>query len=758
LGFNLPLAASAKMVSSVTNSVLPENTLLDADYWSANLLSPVLFNQAIHTIATDAELADVDLLIEIGPHSTLAGPIRQIKSKFGFSKLQYLPTLLRGEDSAVSLLKTAGELFLRDYPLDMKRITAIEETTTSGKILSKTGNFIVDLPTYQWDMNKKYWAEARASKEHRQPKFPRHDILGSMILGGSFSEPTWRNVLRIRDLPWLKDHSLGGEAVFPAAAYFSMAMEAVTQLNEISTNPAIIQGYTLRDISIKNALVTPDNDTGIEVMFGLRPSMHAEKDNKLPWWDFNVSSVSEEGHRNDHMAGSISISTDTARPSARKLPDFPQRASGKAWNQALRDVGFDYGPTFQDMHAIGFDGKTYAARSKTTVKQAVEHDESRHVVHPATVDSCLQLLIVAIYAGRTNAMPCGAVPIQVDQVSIWKPTDAQIADSTAEAYSWIDQRGVRSFVGSNQLIASDGQVLMEITDMRCSLYEAAVPQRAKEPSKPQPFGEMLWKLDVDSLASFEELDVPSFIDLVNFKEPGIQLLDIGSQYSQEILRKVPDLKIVATESLSELIEPRELSLQGYKNAQVKELDMAVDLGSQGFKAATFDLVITRRGTSNDLASVKKLLKAGGRVVLDSSSTAQTESLEGLGFFDNAVFGKAKFVVATAVAAQTNGVADHSSTKVQLIYRSRAPELSSKLKSLLGLLQYVVVTSDLATIEEVQENVIFLADFESPLLPSISEAEFQLLGTHGLSGICLSEQRSGSVEFCAAVVDRGILRP
>jgi len=107
-----PPSANAKMVSSVTNSILPEETVLDEAYWSANLLSPVLFNQVIQKIGTSPEFASVDMLIEIGPHSALSGPIRQIKTEYKFEKLQYLPTLIRGEDSASSLLKLAGELFL----------------------------------------------------------------------------------------------------------------------------------------------------------------------------------------------------------------------------------------------------------------------------------------------------------------------------------------------------------------------------------------------------------------------------------------------------------------------------------------------------------------------------------------------------------------------------------------------------------------------------------------------------------------------
>ncbi|PKY06130.1 hypothetical protein P168DRAFT_280966 [Aspergillus campestris IBT 28561] len=429
------------MVSSVTNAILPENASLDETYWSANLVSPVKFNQALHTIGNSGELKHVDLLIEIGPHSALAGPIRQIKSAGNFTQWEYLPSLTRNTDCAVSMLCLAGNLFLRGYPLAIDRVTAIEEISKVGKASYQTGNLIVDLPPYQWDLNKRLWAESRQSREHLAVRYARHDILGSMMTGGSPTVPTWRNVLRIRDLPWLRDHSLGGEAVFPAAEYFHMAIEAITQINEQSSSPVVIGGYTLRDVSIETALLTPDDDTGVEVLITLHPAAQGKSNHNgtKQWWDSSVTSVSADGPRR-HMAGTIGLITgqaDSQRPLLRPVPAFPQRESGTAWNQALRRVGFDYGATFQDMEGIRFNGKTYAAASATNIRNAVGTmpEKSRYVLHPASVDSCPQLMNVAVYAGRAKAMPCGVVPLQVDEVITWTPSHEQLSRPEAEAYS-----------------------------------------------------------------------------------------------------------------------------------------------------------------------------------------------------------------------------------------------------------------------------------------------------------------------------------
>lgn len=304
--------SKARMVSSVTNSVLDPSHSVNEEYWCQNLTSPVLFNQAIQTIATDEQFSEVDLLlIEIGPHSSLSGPIRQICVEFGLDKLGYVPSLLRGSDSAAQLLKVAGELWLRNYPLDLERVTVQEEVSTTSKMNLRKGEVLVELPRYQWNYAKNLWAEPRQSAEQHAPKHARHDILGSRMPGGSQTEPIWRNVLRIRDVPWLRGHSLGGEAVFPAAGYFSMAMEAATQISEDREHPQVISGYVLRDVSIKVALVTPDTDDGIEVLFSMRPSVFSETEATIIWWDFNVSSIDEAGHVQNHMTGTISINTRT---------------------------------------------------------------------------------------------------------------------------------------------------------------------------------------------------------------------------------------------------------------------------------------------------------------------------------------------------------------------------------------------------------------------------------------------------------------
>lgn len=725
-------ARNVKMVSSVTNEILSPTTQLGGAYWSNNLRSPVLFNQAVQTVLTSSEFDDVDLLVEIGPHSAMAGPIKQIRAELKADHLDYVPSLIRGKDSAAQLLTLAGELFLRGYSLDMNSVVTAYLDESENKVkggVIRRGSTIVDLPPYQWNYTRPFWAEARASLEHRQPKYPRHDVLGQLVIGTSLQEPTWRNILRLRDLPWLRDHSLGGEAVFPAAGYFSMALEAITQLNELSNNPVAVESFTLRDVSIKKALVTPDDDDGIEVMTNFSRSLHGGD-----WWDFAVSSIRPQGIQVEHIAGSIKLNAHPRRSKApRELPVFTQRATGKSWNDALREVGFDYGPTFQDMDDISFDGKRYEAICRTAIKQSVDASlgESRYVLHPATVDSVLQLSIAAIYAGRTNAMTCGVVPIQVDEVTIWPPSKEQLVSGAAKGYAWVPRRGVRSFEGSAQITADDGELILDLINIRTTSYEAAVPQKLETSVNDAagPYGEIVWSLDFDTLETNveQDLSIPDLVKLALFKYPNLKILELGTQNILQVLQKNPLAEYTATidedGTDSQVLKD---SVAKYLKASIGTLIPELELESQSFQHGEYDLLITHVEV---LSKVKNLVKKGGYIITVASTPLESDTSNGDISWFFAESSGVRIGRMDAVNPETNGSPLSLNTKhrVHLLYRKDRGILVDKIKTALESFDWIVTVGNLKVIPSV-EHVIFLADFEGPLVLTLTEEEFLAIQT------------------------------
>lgn len=193
------------MFSTVTGKAL-QKTAIGAAYWKDNLTSPVIFNEAMQNMLASSHAPDI--VIEIGPHSTFSGPVRQICREMSLSSVTYLPTLKRNEDDQVQLLKVAGELWMRNVAINKAAISGAANLHSGAPTNIKKPKLLVDLPPYPWSYSKRHWAEPRHSREHRMAPEPRHDILGRRVPGMSAIEPVWRNILRHRDLPWLKDHSV----------------------------------------------------------------------------------------------------------------------------------------------------------------------------------------------------------------------------------------------------------------------------------------------------------------------------------------------------------------------------------------------------------------------------------------------------------------------------------------------------------------------------------------------------------------------
>jgi acyl transferase domain-containing protein len=74
------------LFSSVTDEVIENSAMLGPKYWRSNLTSSVRFYPAVSRILRHQPQ---NILLEIGPHATLAGPLRQIFAEAPTSLLTY---------------------------------------------------------------------------------------------------------------------------------------------------------------------------------------------------------------------------------------------------------------------------------------------------------------------------------------------------------------------------------------------------------------------------------------------------------------------------------------------------------------------------------------------------------------------------------------------------------------------------------------------------------------------------------------------
>lgn len=76
-----------------------------------------------------------------------------------------------------------------------------------------------------------------------------------------------------------------------------------------------------------------------------------------------------------------------------------RRVNTATWYKGLREIGMGYNQEFRGLDEIHADPTGHSATG--TVRTA-KVSPSRYVMHPTTIDRCLQLLSVAIFQGLTH--------------------------------------------------------------------------------------------------------------------------------------------------------------------------------------------------------------------------------------------------------------------------------------------------------------------------------------------------------------------
>jgi acyl transferase domain-containing protein len=138
--------------SSVTGKRGSDDIDLGPSYWRQNLQSPVLFNSAMQA-CLDEKPTD-HLFVELGPHSALAGPVRQIFNTRGSKdNLTYMSALVRGKNASETFLRLVGQLHQQLIPINFKMLTPTDASAV-----------LLDLPLYQWKHDF-YWNESRLTKD-----------------------------------------------------------------------------------------------------------------------------------------------------------------------------------------------------------------------------------------------------------------------------------------------------------------------------------------------------------------------------------------------------------------------------------------------------------------------------------------------------------------------------------------------------------------------------------------------------------------
>jgi acyl transferase domain-containing protein len=368
-GLVLPRRLQKPFFSSVTGKLFNKGEMLDLKYWQRNLESPVLFNSAV-TCLLGHPLGENAIFLEVGPHSALGGPLRQILAQ-NSSAAPYASLMLRQQNCVESFLSAIGRLWTMNVSMDLLA-------------LAPAGRCLPNLPPYPWHHPNGFWHESRAVREWRHRQYAYHDLLGIKLTESTEFEPVWRNILHLDNAPWLRDHVINDDIIFPFTGYIGLIGEAIRQAGGAE------DGFRLRRVHVKTALVLHEGEPTELITTFRRQRLTTSLEGD--WWEFTVTS--HNGHTwTRHCNGEVAtLSKIQELPGIR--PTLPRKLASQKWYSAMSKLGLHFGPHFQSLNDIR-TATTCEPMATARVLNNRQGNENNYHVHPTVIDSALQLLCCA---------------------------------------------------------------------------------------------------------------------------------------------------------------------------------------------------------------------------------------------------------------------------------------------------------------------------------------------------------------------------
>ncbi|GAP85075.1 putative Acetyl- synthetase-like protein [Rosellinia necatrix] len=377
---------------------------LNGFYWVRNMEQPVLFMQAIQCACR--AMGAPDLVIELGPHSTLRSPVLQNIQDVVLNTVPYTSLFRRGI-SCISAMADGlgyawthlgkGEVNLQQYDCFISGTSEV--------------NFVKGLPTYSWNHEKEYWHESRYAKAVRTRSGPVHELLGHMTPDSTDHDIRWRQILRLSEIEWLSGHQLQNLVVFPATGYIVSVAEAALTLCQ--NEP--VKLIELLGMNIMAALVFEPSDLEVEVILSLTG---ISRTHSAITADFKYHAGPALASNPLELKVSGQLRIQLGQPSHETLPSRPQipptllPVSASQLYRQLLSLGYQYGGTFATLERLY--RKLGAATGFVSLIEPTQL-----LVHPGALDSALQSMFLTYYSIQDDGTQLSMhLPRRIERVTI----------------------------------------------------------------------------------------------------------------------------------------------------------------------------------------------------------------------------------------------------------------------------------------------------------------------------------------------------
>ncbi|KAF2650360.1 putative polyketide synthase [Lophiostoma macrostomum CBS 122681] len=458
---------STRMISTVNGRSISTEDLGSPDYWVSNMTSPVKFTDAVETLLSRStqrirkkldlshrNFHRLDMLVEIGPHSALHGPLNEILNSPGrVTKLDYTSVLKRNTSAIDSTFGAMGSIMSLGYPVDLQKL---------------------------------FWSESRLSAEYRTGSRGKLDLLGKPVTDWDPGNPRWRNHLRISEMPWIEDHLIDGTLIYPGAGMLVGVVEAANQITQSSEG---VLGFQLKEVKFSRPLVISRDSKGTETQL----RFHSLSSSARPlntWVEFTLSYY-EKGVWHLCCRGFVQATyirrpneIDNGKEDLEEI-GFHTQMNAELTNSAssplvvaefyegLNRDGLGLGPAFHRVKREEIFAEQQGVRCDIDLYQWPEDQfPQAHIIHPTSLDAMFHIAIAGYSEGGRKTIPT-VVPTFLRNAFICKSGLSFPQTKDVHAMAWTrseDDRGIEcegrvlDSQLNNFLVRFDGFRMTKIAD------------------------------------------------------------------------------------------------------------------------------------------------------------------------------------------------------------------------------------------------------------------------------------------------------
>ena len=412
-----PTTTTVPLYSSVTGGQI-EGESLSADYWWQNVRESVRFCQGIESILG----AGGQDFLEVGPHPVLGHSVKEIALNKK-TPVRLIPSLNRKCPEHLRMLESLGQLYACGFRADWQ--TVLPE-----------GHSLIDLPSYPWQ-KERYWSETQASLQDRLGS-KEHPFLNTRTASPI---PSWETEVGHQYFPYIDDHKVNGEIVFPGAAYVDAGLAVHKEM--LNESFCALEDVTLHNILFfeakKYQLLNLSYDSR-----SMRFSVHGKEKHGGDDWKLYANGRLLKGTFN--KLGRVNINKIKEKNS--------QTVSPNEMYKHLAKRGLDYGENFRRAKEVHFSQNEILVKLQPS--EICENDRWEYLFHPTLLDAALHSVLFIIPGNATF------VPVSFERIY----TRASILQEV-----WCHGRVLK--ITDEELEASlclfdvEGNILAKITKVHC---------------------------------------------------------------------------------------------------------------------------------------------------------------------------------------------------------------------------------------------------------------------------------------------------